>query len=159
MIGKHIDLRYTKPPHYVEITKVVSFFIFKIPTVIARCSSAPRKVCTLIHSKHWLFAVCLSVHRYHIITLYSILHFHSKQTLLSQQYLIKKCKNSQPNNRSDVYPKCWRNGPSHNLKERFSGPNNQVEWELIHICSRIPRKYNPAQLIKQVKIAVSLFII
>jgi hypothetical protein len=52
VIGKHIHLRYTKPPHYVEITKVVSYFLFKIPTVIARCSGAPNKVCTLIHSKH-----------------------------------------------------------------------------------------------------------
>ena len=79
----------------------------------------------------------------------SIFNLHSQKTLLPHQNFMKKTKESQPNNRCNVYSKGWRNSIPNGSQERLCWPCHYIERCFIQIGGWIPAQNNTTELQKK----------
>ena len=78
----------------------------------------------------------------------TVLHLHSQKTLLSQDDLIDKCKNSKPENRCNINSKSGWDLAFHYFEQPLGRPCNHYPWKIIELCVGIPRRHNSAELMQ-----------
>ena len=75
-----------------------------------------------------------------------VLHLHSEQPLLTQEYLVHEREKTEPYDGRDVHPERRRDGSPQKTQEGFRRPNDDIERHLVDVRGWVPREDYAAKL-------------